>query len=88
MQAPKDFLLITRVQKRNMRPLTVGEVNHRNRSIALEKLDAQIRVTQKISEAENETKKGQAYNYSPEKAGPMETALKELKKRLIKESHF
>lgn len=31
IQAPRDFLLIGRVQKRNTRPLTVGEIMHRDR---------------------------------------------------------
>ena len=39
MQNPSDFLLIGRIQKRNTRPLTVSEVEHRERLSTVQKLE-------------------------------------------------
>jgi hypothetical protein len=50
MQAPRDFLLIGRVQKRNTRPMTVGEIMHRDRQSTLQKLDLEIRNLQQTGD--------------------------------------
>ena len=46
--APKDYLLIARVVKRRVRPLTVAEANQRQRAAVLQKLDEEIRNQTKL----------------------------------------
>ena len=88
IQAPQDFLLITRVQKRNSRPLTVGEVHHRARQNALFKLDAEIRNLNRISDYQDVLVSRAKGGEKEEKTGPMMVAMNELKKRLYKGIDF
>ena len=43
---PRDFLVSGRVTKRHTRPLTVAEVQQRNRLLVLQKLDYEIKQLQ------------------------------------------
>ena len=52
MHAPRDYLLIARVVKRNCRPLTVAEVKHEEREHMIFGLNQQIKEKQKHGQYE------------------------------------
>lgn len=91
-QEPKDFLLIGKVQKRNTRPLTVGELMNRDRGVVVSKLESEIKNLQKLKEYDQSLKdqfreKDNDFEMDPmltagKKVGPMRQALKEMKRRL------
>lgn len=87
-QEPRDFLLTGRIQKRNSKPITVGEMHHRDRGTAVLKLEDQIRRLQDVSgDVDDEIQR-----YRPpqtmldsdrdDDAGPMKKALDRMRLRL------
>jgi hypothetical protein len=90
-QEPMDFLLQSKIQKRNQQPLTVGEIVHSGRQTALQKLEIEIKNLQ----AQGNQYREFETNYRMEcakssegmaESGPMAQAVHKLKKRLFEET--